>query len=139
MPFDNTYAAPIAARGTRGAYPKLAPSWLERLLSFREIKQAKKEADKAARELDSTYKVGRAEIAAALDQIGTPVVMCGDLTVIMKQGAASPMTMTLASGAVVPWARVKAVVLTDGLRVPASDIAKLFGGREGSLDVDIIG
>jgi hypothetical protein len=119
-------------------YPKLDPKlWYEKLIAFRTLKSDRKEVDRQAAELKKLSEGSRDLIVEAL--AGSPVAQCGSLMVTVKVGADSAASVTLRSGRKIMLADLKCLVLSDGTKITAADIAGLFGGRSGSTNVEVIG
>jgi len=132
MPLDFTTANSVTP-----VLVNLAPkTWRDELVRAAGLRRAKTVADKAAREADSTWKTVMAKILAALN--GAPGATCGGLVVTRKDTVASPATLTLTDGTVVKWADVTSVSI-GRQKIDASQIAKLYGGRDASVSVEIAG
>lgn len=131
MPLDFT-AQPLSP-----ALVSLAPrTWRDKLIRAAGLRRDKANVDKAAREADGTWKTALAEILVALN--GARGATCGSLVVTRKETAASAATLTLTDGTVVKWADVTS--LNVGRRkIEAEHIAKLYGGRDTSVSVEIAG
>ena len=133
MPLDSALlAAPV-----QPALARLSPkTWHAELVAAAALKRAKSAADKAAREAEGLWKAAQAKIRFAIGD--APGAICGSIIVTLKTTAPSPATLTLADGTVIPWSSVVSV-LVGNRTVPARDVAKLYGGREPSPSVDIVG
>ena len=110
--------------------------WRTKLAAFAQAKRDKKALDAQARALDNAIKAVQAEALAAL--AGAPAAICGEIVVTAKATTAAPASVTLSDGRVVPWSTV-ASVLIGNVMVPADQVLKIFGGRDGSLSVEVTG
>jgi len=116
---------------------RLAPAkWRDKIAAAADLRRAKSEADKAAREADSLWRQAKAEIIGALN--GAPGATCGGAIITVKETASSEATITLSDGSVVKWADVHSVTIGNK-QVAAKDVAKLYGGRSQSEDVAFAG
>ena len=116
---------------------KLDPlAWRDRLAAFAQARRDKKRLDAEARALDGAIKATQADLIAAL--AGAPAAICGEIVVTAKTGAAAPAALTLSDGRVVPWSTVSAV-LVGNVMIQADQVLKIFGGRDGSLSVEVTG
>lgn len=132
MPLD------VAAMGQiQPALAKLNPkTWRAKLVAAAQLRRAKSAADKAAREHESLWKAAKAEILAAIGD--APGAVCGDLVVTTQTSAFLPSTITLDNGEVIQWHSVTSLLIGN-VTIPATRVAKMFGGRDGSVDVSIAG
>ena len=132
MPLDSTMMNAVTS-----ALVKLCPkTWRDKLVTAARLRRDKSIADKAARELDARWKAAQSEVFAAIGS--APGAVCGDLVVTVKTTAASPATVTLADGQVIKWSAVTSLLIGN-VTVPASQVAKMFGGRDNPPTIEIAG
>jgi hypothetical protein len=127
-----TLAAPVAP-----GLLKLDPrAWSDKLRAFAILAAEKRRLDAEARAADSVFKAARDEI---LGQLGdAPAAICGDMVITRKTTKAAPASLTLSNGQVVPWATVSGLTIGNAY-VAASDVLRLYGGRDGSVSVSVDG
>jgi len=99
-------------------------------------RRAKSEADKASRAADNTAK----QLQAALDVAmhGQPVALCGNSILTWKDSSAAQATFTLTDGTVLPWLGVTEILCGNTV-YRREEIAKIYGGRDGSHVLNVEG
>ena len=128
-----TIAAPTTANAS---LPRLdLATWRDRIRRFRVTRLEKREAEAAARAADKIVKSLRDELRAAIGPTGAAI--CGNMILSVKEGAAVAASITLADGRKIDWSRVTSLVI--GSEIVSAAGASLFGGRSGSVDIEIAG
>lgn len=83
-------------------------------------------------------KAIKADTALLVDGLaGAPVAMCGKYIVTGNEVAEASASVTLRDGTAVGFADVAYIVLANGMRIPAGDILKIYGGRSGYVKVAV--
>lgn len=119
------------------AVTQLPPkTWKAKILAYLNAKRIKKEADAASRIQDQIIKQLKYELREAMQ--GAPVAQCGNALLSEKTTAGSPAALTLTDGSSIMFADVTSI-LVGNRTIERSQIAKIFGGREGSVDVTVAG
>jgi isopentenyl phosphate kinase len=99
-------------------------------------KRAKSEAEKAARNAENVMKKLKDSIIKAMN--GSDRAVCEHVVLTVKKTADAAATLTMRDGSTELWSKVTGVLMGN-VHVPASDIAKLYGGREGPVALDVTG
>ena len=81
-------------------------------------------------------KQHRGTLAAAMD--GATTALCEHAVLTLSQTADQAAALTLTSGEKVLWAGVTSV-LVGNRHIPVAEIVTLFGGRVGSVKLDVKG
>ena len=114
----------------------LHPDWAPRLRGYALLRDMQQKADAEARAAKAAADAARDEIIAAL--AGATAATCGNLVVTVKTGKPVAPSLTLETGQKIPWDKVTSLI--DGnVNVPASDVKTIYGGRNGSPTVEIVG
>lgn len=130
MSMTNTTAKPTSIL-------KLPPkAWEAKIRDYAIARQTQKESEAAARAAGSVRTPLRDELLFAMGD--SPAAICGDIVLTVKRSAGAAAALTLTDGSKVPWATVTSL-LVGNRTIPVGDIKTLFGGRDGSVDVDVTG
>jgi len=116
--------------------PRLPASYLPMITEYAGAVERKKTADAESRAAESVVKQHRATLAAAMD--GATTAICGHAVLTLSQTADQAAALTLTSGEKVLWSGVTSV-LVGNRHIPMAEIQTLFGGRSGSLRLDVKG
>jgi hypothetical protein len=129
-------AASLAAPVAPGLL-KLDPrAWGDKIRKFAILAAEKRRLDAEARAADGVFKTARDEL---LGQLGdAPAALCGEMVLTRKATKPAPASLTLASGQVVPWSTVSGLTIGNAY-VASSEVMKIYGGRDGSVSVEIAG
>ncbi len=116
---------------------KLDPKvYAEKARTLQEAKARKSALDSESRALESTIKALTAEFIAAM---GTaPAALCGSAVITRKETKDAAASLTLINGSKVPWSNVTSLLIGNST-VPRDDVQSLYGGRSGSVSIEIAG
>ena len=114
----------------------LHPDWAPRLRGYALLRDMQQKADAEARAAKAAADAARDEIIAAL--AGATAATCGNLVVTVKTGSPAPASLTLETGQKIPGDKVTSLIVGN-VNVPASDVKTIYGGRNGSPTVEIVG
>jgi hypothetical protein len=115
---------------------RLPKSFLPQIREYAAAIAAKKEAEKAARNAENVIKSLKATIVAAMD--GQASAVCEHVVLTAKTSADAAPSLTMCDGSTVKWELVSG--LTIGNRyIAREDIKSIYGGRSGSLQLDVTG
>lgn len=110
--------------------------WSEKVAAFAKLKQAKKDAAAVAKAADDAHKAARAEL---LREMGTAhTVICGNVVLTRKEGATAEAALTMNDGVKIKWSDVKSFI-AGNTQYERENVTTLFGGRAGSIELDIAG
>jgi hypothetical protein len=115
---------------------RLPKTMLPTLREYAAAKEAKREAEAAARAADNVMKSLQALIVAAME--GQVTAVCESAVVTLSETAAAAASLTMVDGSKTPWDRVTAV-LVGNIQVPRDQVATIYGGRSGSVRLDVKG
>lgn len=116
---------------------KLNPkTWEDKIKDYATARQTQKDSEAAARAAQGVRTPLRDEILFAMGD--SPAAICGNIVLTVKRSAGAAAALTLTDGSKIPWASVTSL-LVGNRTIPVSDIKTLFGGRDGSVDIDITG
>ena len=115
---------------------RLDKSLMMDIENLAKAKATKKAADAEARAADSVVKALTAKLSLAMGAAVSAV--CGEVTLTRKAGTSAEAALTLTDGRKVPWTTVTSV-LVGNQHIPAAEVKILFGGREGSVSIDVTG
>lgn len=119
--------------------PRLVRLPTDMLVTVREYaaaKQAKKEAESAARAADNVIKSTMAAIIAKMD--GQVTAVCEHAVIVLKTTADSKAALTMKDGSKTPWERVSGLTIGNQY-VAREDVDTIYGGRSGSTSLDVSG
>jgi hypothetical protein len=132
MPFDA-----ITSTSTPAALVHLNVALLDTVRNYQQAKAAKTQAAAAAEAADRTYKAHKAELLKAMAD--APAAVCGNMVLTKHQRSGAGASITLKSGQKIAWADVGLVMLGDTSVIEPADITTIFGGRTGSVEIEVIG
>ena len=115
---------------------RLPKSMLPSIKEYAAAVAAKKEAEKSARNADNVIKKLKAEIVKAME--GQPSAVCEHVVLTAKQTADAEASLTMADGSTVKWGLVDRVLIGNR-SVARDEIKSIYGGRSGSLQLDVTG
>lgn len=134
MPLDSAHFAFVDAPAT---LPRLdAKKWMDMIRDYAAAKATRKLADAQARAAESQVKSLRAKLFPALS--GAPSAVCGQVILTIKTGAPARATITLRDGQIIDLAAVQSIKV-GGKQISSDLIASIYGGRAGSVDLDVAG
>jgi hypothetical protein len=113
--------------------PKL---WSEKVTAYAAAKRAQKDADTAARSAKAAADNLKSEILSAMGSNTT--ALCGNAVITVKNGAPADATVTTTDGRTIKLADITGVLIGNDL-IPRDKISKMFGGREGSISIEVAG
>lgn len=113
---------------------RIAPKWTDTIKNLLAAKATKKAADADARAADTQVKSLRAALFPAFS--GAPSAVCGHYLLTLTQSKASEAALTMMDGSKVKWSDVTAVYIGNK-KVPADQVASLYGGRASSQDIEV--
>lgn len=119
--------------------PRLVRLPADMMVTVREYaaaKQAKKEAEAAARAAENVMKSTMAAIVARMD--GQVTAVCEHAVIVIKTTSDSKAALTMTDGSKTPWERVSGLTIGNHY-VAREDVATIYGGRSGSTSLDING
>ena len=114
----------------------LHPDWAPKLRAYALLRDQQQAADAEARAAKAAADAARDEILAVL--AGATAATCGSLVVTVKTGKPVAPSLTLVSGQKLPWDKVTSLIVGN-VNVPASDVQTLYGGRNGSVAIEVAG
>lgn len=122
---------------TAGSLLSLPPAkWLEKLKNYVQLTTLKKETAAEAAAAEQAHKAAKGELLLAL---GTATAArCGSAVVTVKEGKPAEASLTLASGRKIKFSAVTAV-LVGNEQIKAGEIVSIYGGRDGSVTVEVAG
>lgn len=119
-------------------YPRFdGRTWLAPIQAYRALREERRAVDRRARELKEECDRARDTIIKAMGD--APVAQCGDLVLTVKTGGGAESAVVLINGRKIALVDIKSLLLTNGSRVTRSDIARLYGGKSDSTDLEVAG
>jgi hypothetical protein len=115
---------------------RLPKSLLPSIVEYAAAVAAKKEAEKAARNADNVIKSLRATIVAAMD--GQASAVCEHCVLTAKTTSDAAPSITMNDGSTVKWELIDRVLIGNR-SVTRDEIKSIYGGRSGSLQLDVTG
>lgn len=113
-----------------------AADYAFKIKAYAALCNEKRSTAAAAKAADDAHKAARSELLRAMD--GSPAASCNGLVLTYKEGAAADASITTIDGRRVMWSQVTSVLIGNET-VPAKDVKSLFGGRAGSITLDVTG
>ena len=107
----------------------------DKVKAYKQLCLVKKETAAAAAAADSAHKAARDEMALLMQ--GASAATCGNYVLTAKISSDAAPTITFATGAKSLWSDVTSVLIGNTTH-PATG-AKLYGGRAGSLQIEVAG
>ncbi len=114
----------------------LHPDWAPKLRAYALLRDQQQAADAEARAAKAAADAAKDEILTAL--AGAAAATCGNLVVTVKTGNPAPAALTTESGQKIPWDKVTGLTIGNAY-VDAKEIKTIFGGRAGSVSVQVAG
>ena len=114
----------------------LDPAWAPKLKTYALLREQQQNADAEARAAKAAADAAKEEILAAL--AGSTAATCANLVVTVKTGKAVAPSLTLTSGQKLPWEKVSGLTVGNQY-VDAEEVATLYGGRSGSVAIEVAG
>lgn len=115
---------------------RLSSDWLPKVREYAAAVAAKKEAEKAARNADNVIKSLRAAIVGAME--GQPSAVCEHVVLTAKTTSDAAPSLTMNDGSTIKWEQVTNVLIGNR-NVSRGEIKSIYGGRSGSLQLDVTG
>jgi hypothetical protein len=115
---------------------RLPKTMLGVIREYAAAKEAKKEADKASRNAENTIKSLRDQLTKAME--GQASAVCEHVVLTLKQTADAAPSLTMNDGSTVKWELVTNVLIGNR-NISTSEIKSIYGGRSGSLQLDVTG
>ena len=135
MSASNASSLANSAEIAKPALIRLAKAWLPRLADYIELTNKKRETASAATAADNAHKAAK---GALLRELGlAKAATCGGYVVSVTESKAAEPSITLATGEKHAWDKVTKVLIGNQWYDAAG--AKLYGGRSGSVDVNVSG
>ena len=115
---------------------RLPKSMLPSIKEYAAAVAAKKEAEKSARNADNVIKKLKAEIIKAMEC--QPSAVCEHVVLTAKQTADAEASLTMSDGRTIKWELVDRVLIGNR-SINRDEIKSIYGGRSGSLQLDVTG
>jgi hypothetical protein len=115
---------------------RLPKSFLPQIREYAAAVAAKKEAEKAARNAENVIKSLKATIVAAMD--GQASAVCEHIVLTAKTTADAAPSLTMNDGSTIKWDLVDRILIGNR-SITRDEIKSIYGGRSGSLQLDVTG
>lgn len=134
MPLDSTNTAAIQTQ--QGLFRLSPKTWLQKVQDYARAKREHSRLEGEARAAKSVVDAAKSELLAAMQD--HPAALCGTAVLTRKDVKPSAATLTLSDGRVIRWNEVTSI-LVGNVTVPAAAVAKMYGGRDGYVSLDVAG